>query len=119
MFDSVFSPLLTYSFESDRPEIPVERITVALDGLEEGIANRQGQLVESAVDDLIRRATPLLQSGDLSGIAALQSSIGIALQQPIFEAWERAYTLGSSHGIAVKLPYTGTGAGECVTRCMK
>lgn len=92
--------LSKYAFEGDRPIIPLERITVPLNGIESKVAARQIELIDAAIDDMLRQGVDLAQQGNLAGLAGLDSSVRVALQQPIYDAWNQSYNLGAQHGLA-------------------
>lgn len=79
--------------------MPVEEIVAALDRVEAAIVERQVEILRNQVSGLLNRAEPLLQAGDIAGVAALTWSAGVELQGPIVACWSAGWELGSSHMI--------------------
>lgn len=97
LIDSVFSPLLFSPFEDDRPEIPLGRIEADLNRLERTIERLMIDAIGDKSDDLIRRAQALIRTGDVAGIAALESSLNIEIQRHIYRTWEDSWEIGGIH----------------------
>jgi len=91
--DSVFSPWLTSKFEADRPLIPIERITTALDSLENPIAEGITRATESATEHILSRNL------DLPAINTLTWPVGASIQAGMAGMWRSAWDLGAAHGL--------------------
>lgn len=100
LLDSIFSPLLTDPFPSDRPLISVDEIEAALDQIEAESATAQQQIITNEIQSLLDRSVPLLRAGNVEAIDALTWSAAAKLQQPILDAWQRGFLLGGEQMLA-------------------
>ena len=100
LLDSVFSPLLTDPYPSDRPLIPVDEIEAALDQIEAESATAQQQILTQEIQGVLDRSVPLLRAGNVEAINAITWSAAARLQQPIIDAWQRGVLLGGEQVLA-------------------
>lgn len=101
MFDSTFSPFLT--FANEQPLIPKRQIQQTLDRIEDGLVDSATSILEKQTGTMMRKALPLINRGDASGIQALEWGVGGKLRKPIFQVWDAGFLAGGKDSIAEML----------------
>ena len=89
--DSVFSPLMASKFQTDRPLIPIDAITTALDALEQPVGQSITNATETATNRILSRRL------DLTAIDALTWPVGGQIQASIAQMWRSGIALGGDH----------------------
>ena len=98
MYDSIFSPILT--FANEQPLIPKREIQRTLDRIEDSFVSDAESILDKQANILMRKASPLINRGDDAGIRALEWGVAGKFRKPIYQVWDSGFLAGGSDAIA-------------------